>query len=530
MVEENNVHVDRRSVLKAAGALGAFFGMGGVASATPGRTPGPKEDEILVGTADGVGIASAQATVERNVPDGAAVVHENDELGYMAVEMPDDRAGTMDSTIDRLERQPGIEYAERNATYYTQLEPNDPQFGQQYAPQQVRADDAWDTTLGSMDVTVAVVDQGVDYTHPDLADRFEGDEGYDFVDNDEDPAPVVNSENHGTHVAGCAAATTDNAEGTAGIANCRLISGRALGSDGGGSLSDIADAIQWAADQGADIINMSLGGGGANTTMRNAIDYAYENGSLPIAAAGNDGGAVSYPAAYENCMAVSAIDQNENLASFSNRGPEINVAAPGVDVLAPVPGGTYESLSGTSMACPVASGVAALGKGVNPDDSPADLWQRLENSAVDVGLSDDQQGAGRVDALNIVDGGDPDDPDDPDDPGDGECGDEVATDSVEGYLSGGYWGSSDAYTYTLDTANPCSATVTLDGPSSADFDLYLTLDGRTPSTWDYDASATSYDSQEEIQVDLSGDEELGILVDAYSGSGSYTVTIEELGK
>ncbi|AGB15231.1 subtilisin-like serine protease [Halovivax ruber XH-70] len=615
MSGDGNHDIGRRSVLKAAGATGAFLGLGGVVSATPGREPGPKEDEILVGKSDTVGIASARTTVESAIPAEASVVHENDALGYMAVKVPEDGPSTQDSVIERLERQPGIEYAEPNYTVEAFLEPNDPQFGSQYAPQQVRADQAWDTTMGSMDVTIAVVDQGVDYTHPDLADRFQGDEGYDFVDNDDDPAPVVNSENHGTHVGGCAAATTDNNEGTAGISNCRLISGRALGSGGSGSMADIADAIQWAADQGADIVNLSLGGGGASDTGRNAIDYAYNNGTLPIAAAGNDyGSPVSYPAAYDNCVAVSAVDQNEQIANFSNYGPNVNVAAPGVDVLAPVPGGGYEGLSGTSMACPVASGVAALGKSAHPDDSVQDLWDRLESTAVDIGLPTDQQGSGRVDAANIVEGGGGGDPGSPTasfgfspsdpevdetvafdasgstppdggsitsyewdlgdgatkngetidhrfgaegdysvqltvtagngetdtstqtvaiggDGGGGQCGAETSSDSVSGYLSGGWWGNgSDNYTYSLDTANPCQATVTLSGPYSADFDLYLTYDGRTPTTYDYDEVSYSPDSQEEITVDLSGDEELGLLVDAYSGSGSYTLTVDELGQ
>src|SRR6056297_2499722 len=435
MSDNGSRDIGRRTVLEAAGAAGAFLGLGGVASATPGREPGPKKDEILVGKSDSVAIANARTTIEAQIPTDASIVHENRTLGYMAVRLPDGNAQAMSSVIDRLERQPGIAYAEPNHTVHALYEPNDPQFSQQYAPQQVRADQAWDTTLGSMDVTIAIVDQGVQYDHEDLAARFEGDEGYDFVDDDGDPYPVDSSENHGTHVGGCAAATTDNGTGTAGISNCRLISGRALGADGSGSMSDIADAIQWAADQGADIVNMSLGGGGYSDTGANAINYAYDNGTLPIAAAGNDyGSPVSYPAAYDNCMAVSALDENEQIASFSNVGPKINVAAPGANVLAPVPGGSYESLSGTSMACPVASGVAALGKSAHPNDSVQDLWDRLESTAVDVGLSSDEQGAGRVDAANIVDGGGGGDPGTPTasfgfSPSDPESGETVTFDA-----------------------------------------------------------------------------------------------------
>ncbi|ELZ14270.1 peptidase S8/S53 subtilisin kexin sedolisin [Halovivax asiaticus JCM 14624] len=611
MTHEHSGQTSRRTVLKSTAATGAFLGLGSVVSATPGREPGPKEDEILVGKTDTVGLASARSTVESAIPSDASVVHENETLGYMAVKVADDGPSAMDSVIDRLERQPGVEYAERNVTLEAFYEPNDPQFGDQYAPQLVNAPQAWDTTTGSSDVTIAVVDTGAQYDHEDLAAQYRDDPGYDFADDDSDPYPP-SGEQHGTHVSGCAAATIDNGTGTAGISDSTLINARVLGG-GSGSLSDIADGIQWAADEGADIINLSLGGGGANETGRSAINYAFENGTLPIAAAGNDSGSpVSYPAAYENCVAVSAIDENENIASFSNVGPNIDVASPGVGVLAPVPTDGYASFDGTSMASPVAAGVAALGKATHPDHSPSELRQLLEETAVDIGLSSDEQGNGRVDAANIVEGGGQPDsptasfgfsPSDPEadetvtfdasgssapdggsisgyewdfgdgstasgvtadhrfasegdysveltvtagngntdtstqtvavggDGGGGQCGAETSSDSVSGSLSGGWWGNgSDSYTYTLDTANPCQATVTLSGPSSADFDLFLTLDGRTPTTSDYDEASTSPDSQEEITVDLSGGEELGLLVDAYSGSGSYTMTVDELGK
>ncbi|AGB16294.1 subtilisin-like serine protease [Halovivax ruber XH-70] len=608
MTHEHSGQTSRRTVLKSTAATGAFLGLGSVVSATPGRDPGPKEDEILVGKSDTVGLASARSTVESAIPSEASVVHENDALGYMAVKVPDDGPSTQDSVIERLERQPGIEYAERNVTLEAFYEPNDPQFGNQYAPQLVNAPEAWDTTTGSSDVTIAVVDTGAQYDHEDLAAQYRDDPGYDFADDDSDPYPP-SGEQHGTHVSGCAAATIDNGTGTAGISDSTLINARVLGG-GSGSLSDIADGIQWAADEGADIINLSLGGGGANETGRSAINYAFENGALPIAAAGNDSGSpVSYPAAYDNCVAVSAIDENENIANFSNVGPNVDVCAPGVDVLAPVPTDDYAGFDGTSMASPVAAGVAALGKATHPNHSPSELRQLLEESAVDIGLSSDEQGNGRVDAANIVEDGSegpsaifsvtPSNPDVDetaefdardstppeggsltgyewsidgvtktgetvdhrfgsegdysveltvtaangdtdtttqtvtvgDEDGGDQCGAETSSDTVAGYLSGGWWSSgSDNYTYTLDTANPCQATVTLSGPSSADFDLYLTYDGRTPTTSDYDEASYTPDSQEELMVDLSGDEELGLLVDAYSGSGSYTLTVDELGK
>ena len=615
MSGNDNYGFDRRSVLKGAGALGAFFGLGGVATATPGRSPGPKEDEIVVGL--GISVADAEATITPALPEQAEIVHRNETLGYVAVKLPEQASAQAKENVkSRVEAVQGVEYAEDNATFEALLVPNDPLYGQQYAPQQVGCEEAWDTTLGDPGVTVSIIDQGIQYDHPNLAENMDGsvsNYGYDFVDNNSDPYPVTESENHGTHVGGIAAGGTNNGEGHAGISNCSMLSARALNAQGSGSLTDIADAIQWSGDQGADVINMSLGGGGFNNTMNNACEYAYSQGSLLIAAAGNDSGSVNYPAAYDSVMAVSAIDENENLASFSSRGPQIELAAPGVDVLSTVNWDDYQALSGTSMASPVAAGVAALAKSAHPSMSNDQLRSHLQETAVDIGLPGDHQGAGRVDAANAVsdgDGGDP--PESPTavidvtdtnpDVGDtveldgtgssspngsiteyywnaepggsatgstvtlqrdeevdvevsltitdedgqsdtdsvtvsfggddgGQCGAEVNTASAEGYLSGGWYGNpSDTYSYDLQTADPCHGTVTLDGPSNATFDLYLTLDGRTPTTSDYDERSYNWGADEEISVDLDGDESFGILVDRWDGEGSYTLTVEELGR
>ena len=541
MAQDGTPGFERRAVLKAAGALGAFAGLDGVVSASSDRN-----DQFLVGYDDSIDVASAASAITSALPRGTEIVKKNETLGYVKVELPD--TGGVASMVDAMatvEAQPGIEFTEEIIEYYALgYTPNDPRFDEQYTPQQVDAPDAWNTTFGSMHVTIAIVDQGVDYEHPNLEARFDDYKGEDFVDGNPTPMPVNSHENHGTHVAGIAAATTDNGEGTAGISNCRLLSGRALGADGSGTNDGIADAIQWAADEGADVINMSLGGPTASTILENAIDYAYDSGSLPVAAAGNGGSRdVGYPAALDNCVAVSAVDEHENLASFSDYGPEITVTAGGVAVLSTVNDGQYQEMSGTSMSCPVAAGVAGLGKSAYPNLSVDELWGRLEETSVDIGLNDEQQGAGLVNAANIVEDGEDDDDEDDDDDNDdeddndddpgepGECGDETTTASAQGDLSGGWWGGgSDAYTYAPQTADPCQATITLDGPWGATFDLYLTLDGRTPSTWDYDEASLSWGADEQIEVDLDGSEEFGILVDAYSGSGSYTLAVEELGK
>ncbi|WP_435359270.1 S8 family serine peptidase [Haloarchaeobius sp. DFWS5] len=618
MAEDSSTDWGRRTFLKAAGAAGTAAALAGITSAQPGRAPGTKEDEILVGITNSASVASVatEAQDDDYLPQGASVVHRNEELGYMAVKLPEVSMQAKENAKSSMERHPKVKYAEDNHTVHALATPNDSRFGDQYAPQLVNAPQAWDTTLGSDDVTIAVIDQGVKYDHPDLVDRFGSNKGYDFVDDDSDPYPdSMADEYHGTHVAGIAAATTNNGDGIAGMSNSSLLSGRALSEEGSGSSADIADAVQWAADQNADIINMSLGGGGFNQTMKNAVSYAANAGVTLICAAGNDGsGSVSYPAAYDECIAIGAIDENENLANFSQYGPKLELVAPGVDVLSCWTDQPYRKISGTSMATPAAAGVAALGLAAHPEWSNTELRNKLKETAVDIGLSENKQGSGRVDALNLVNAGSNPDPDPPeneapvvdlsasavavqvgqdvtfdgsgssdsdgsiashqwtfgdgasasgaqvshayasageftatltvtDDDGasssdsvaitvteaGGSCGDASSGGSADGYLYGYY--DSDRYTYSLDLDEPCQVTISLEGGYWSDFDLFVTTDGRTPSSYDYDKRSITQDSNEQVVLDdVSPGQQLGVLVDSYSGSGSYTVSVEELGR
>lgn len=618
MVDDNLPSVDRRSFIKAgtAGAIAAA----GVTNVQAGRDPGPKENELLIGTTDDVVTSSAAASIQEATPSFSNVVHENEKIGYLALELPAVASQqAQDRVVRQLESRDDVRYVEENKTVYPfEVTPNDPRYSEQYAPDQVNAPTAWDLLgdFGSEDVSIAVVDTGADYTHETLESRYDSTKGYDFVDDDSDPAP--SGADHGTHVSGIASATTNNGVGTAGISDSQLYSLRALGNRGG-SISDIADAVQWAADNGADLVNMSLGGGGSNQTMQEAVSYAYERDVLLIAAAGNDGSrGVSYPAAYDNVMAISAIDESENLASFSQYGSSVELTAPGVDVLSTYPNDSYNAISGTSMACPAATGVAALGLAADTSLTNDELRDLLKSTARDVGLSSDEQGAGCADAGALVEeilggggggGGEPgnataeisasttapevdeevtfdgsasssengaitsyewtasngasgsgetfstsfaesgdanvtlqvtDEAGETDTSsvalsvdggggGGGECGDEVSTSTAEGSLS--WWTPSEDYSYPAQTADPCQLTLTLEGPADADFDLYVTYDGRTPTTSDYDDSGVSYDAQEEVVVDdLDSSSEIGILVTSYYGSGSYVLEAEELGK
>ena len=525
MSDESTQGFDRRSFLKATGAVGAAAAFSGVTAATPGRSPGPKEDEILVGVSAGAG--DIESTVSSYVPGNAEIVHKNETLRYVAVKFPSQAPEVArQNFIDTVTNKDGIKYAEKNATHRTQLTPNDPKFDQQYAPQQVKSDQAWDTTLGSSDVTIAVVDTGAQYTHPDLQANYKSDPGYDFVDDDTDPAPdVPQDEYHATHVSGCAAAVVDNGTGVAGQGNSSLINGRALDESGSGSTSDIADAVKWAADQGADIINMSLGGGGYTSTMKNAVSYAQDNGSLIICAAGNNGSSsVSYPAAYSECMAISAVNNNENLASFSQYGDKVELCAPGVDILSTTTEtrGSYEKLSGTSMATPVTSGVAGLTLAKWSSLTNSELRSHLKNTAEDIGLSENKQGAGQADAYAAV-------TTDPSNSGGGGGGGggESTSATVNDSLSSSY--DYDDWTWNWEYSSPSRVEVELNGPSDADFDLYIntgTTTNASPSNYDYGSYST--DSQETITIDNPDTSTaMQIDVDSYSGSGSYELVITE---
>jgi serine protease len=529
MAEDTNLN--RRSFLTATGAAVGTVAMVGPAAGTPGRGNGNGADraEYLVGvsaTED-----DPKGYVKQFLKGKETATKANDTLNFVAVGLPENAAEPAhENFVDRLERADAVKYVEENATYTQQVAPNDPRYGDQYADQQVNANDAWDTTFGDSGVSIGVVDQGVKYDHPDLDGNMDGsvsNYGRDFVDSDSDPYPdSLQDEYHGTHVAGISAAEIDNGEGVTGIGNSSVLSGRALSEQGSGSTGDIADAVQWAADQGCDVINLSLGGGGYTDTMKNAVQYATNNGALVVAAAGNDGqGSVSYPAAYSECLAVSALDPDETLASYSNYGSAIELAAPGTNVLSTWTDDAYNKISGTSMATPVVAGVAGLAL-AQYDLTPQELRDHLKATAVDVGLSSDKQGSGRVDAANAVNT-DPGSGGGGDDGGDGGGGGDSTSSTASGSLSG-YWDQK-CWSYAFEYTSPSKVVIELDGPSDADFDLYANDGtGSCPTTSGYDYRSWTTNSQETITIDNVDDStDLHVLVDSYSGSGDYTLTITE---
>jgi type VII secretion-associated serine protease mycosin len=278
---------------------------------------------------------------------------------------------------------------------------------------------AWESSTGS-DVVVAVVDTGVDGSHPDLAGQLLPglDAITDTTGGDDD------GNGHGTHVAGTVAAVAGNGEGVAGFApDAKILPIKVLGADGSGYVSDTAQGIVWAADNGAHVINLSLGSSNPSTAEEAAVAYAVNRGVTVVAAAGNEreeGSPTSYPAAYEGVIAVAATDPGDDVAEYSNQGAYVDVAAPGSGIFSTYPidlpegSSGYNALSGTSMAAPHVAAAAALIKSVQPDLTPDDIQQVLQSSAVDLGGEgfDEDFGYGRIDAAAAVeaaadwDGGD----------------------------------------------------------------------------------------------------------------------------
>jgi thermitase len=300
-----------------------------------------------------------------------------------------------------LESNPGIEYAEMDGVATAFTISNDPLFTgnkQWYLPK-IEAPSAWTTTTGGT-VTIAVLDTGVLATHPDISGQVLP--GRDFVNNDND---ATDDNGHGTAVAGVSSALTGNGTGMASVAPAtQVLPVKVLNASGSGSYAGISNGITWAADNGASVINLSLGGGTSSTTLQNAVNYAWGKGVVLVAAAGNSGSrSKSYPAACDNVVAVSATNSSDGRPSWSNYGDWIQVSAPGVDIVTLTLSG-YASTNGTSFSSPVASGVVALMRAANPALSNAEVVDLLLKNSDDIGAKgyDVYYGHGRVNARRAV--------------------------------------------------------------------------------------------------------------------------------
>ena len=504
---------------------------------------------VLRGAVSGIaatglaGIASADDPVELNVgfdgPAGKqaaadAAVEVTREFGFdaMTIRAPPE-------AIEGLENNPNVRYVEENGRMHA-LGQTTP-----YGIEQVDADEVIDGGTTGDGVSVSIIDTGIDPQHETL-DANLG-EGWAAVsaacqdDCDSSWTCAANEirtcyedwdddQDHGTHVAGTAGAA-DDGNGVLGVAPGATLHGvKVLDCCGSGDFSDIAAGIEWSADQGHDVINMSLGGGESDA-VNDACDYAAQQGVVIVAAAGNDGPSedtVSYPAAHEEVIAVSATDENDDIAEFSSRGPEVEIAAPGADVLSAVARDDYEELSGTSMASPHVAGAAAqvIASGITDRE---DVRQRLKDTADDVGLDDTEQGAGR---LNVADAVDDDDDDDDDDDGD----DVLEADPDTG-------GSESTHTWTLDDASDDFAgeadEITVEYPSGTslsgltndDVTVHLDRDGDgttdeiTVNSDEYGGNEATFRLDGRFNTSVEG--EVRVEVDGVENpaEGDYTATI-----
>ncbi|KUO97388.1 S8 family serine peptidase [Ferroacidibacillus organovorans] len=315
---------------------------------------------------------------------GAALLSIHPILHYHRVRVIH---GREERVLARYRKYKEVAYAELDSHYYAALTPNDPYYEGLYPSSQYGNVNQWGlpfvnapsafTALEAIPqgAYLAVIDTGIDLTHPDLQGNIARDTsgnvlGYNFVAGTNEPS---DDNGHGTHVSGIAAAVTNNALGVAGISfnTVQIMPIKVLDANGAGATSMIADGILFAADHGADVINLSLGGSNYSQTLQNAISYAWNKGLAIVCAAGNNGSsAPDYPAGCNYALSVAALDQTGQPAFFSNSGEDLGIAAPGVAYLSTMPTYTvtlnsygyennYDALSGTSMAAPVVSGLCA---------------------------------------------------------------------------------------------------------------------------------------------------------------------------
>jgi subtilisin len=392
-------NTSRRDVLKATGGAAGLAGLAGVSAAA-----GQERVEVNVGF-------SAESG-RRAAVGAASSVRREFAFDALTIEVAK-------PAVSGLRKRGDVRYVERNGTMHA-LDPgtnappggcspwpscrddgDDGGSGQTlpYGIDRVDAEVAHANGDTGSGADVAIIDTGIDPDHPDLEANVGA--GTAFVSCSGGCATAwADDEGHGTHCAGTADAV-DNSEGVVGVAtDATLHSVKVLDSRGSGSYSDIAAGVEYVADQGWDVGSMSLGGSSGSQTLKDACQYAADNGVFLVAAAGNSGpcsDCVGYPAAYDTVVAVSATDSADSLASFTSTGPEVEIAAPGVDVVSTQLGGGTETLSGTSMSCPHVAGAAGLLMATGSSASSA--RDTLTSSAEDIGYASSETGAGLLDAA-----------------------------------------------------------------------------------------------------------------------------------
>jgi subtilisin family serine protease len=427
-------------------ALLAVFGPGGAGGSTAAARPAKKPPhqvpgELLIGFEPGVSTAEQKQILGKV---GATEKRKFEQIHGALAKVP---ADATTSSLARLRSDPRVRYAEPNFVVSADVTPNDPFFSRLWGlnnngfpvsgrwgmpDADIDAPEAWSVTTGSDAVTVAVIDTGIDYSHPDLSsqmwinpgencpgcrtDGIDNDgngyvddwRGWDFANGDNNP---MDDNGHGTHVAGTIGATGNNGIGVTGVNwRVRLLPLKFLSAAGTGTTADAVSAVLYAADKGATVLNNSWGGDEYSQALADAITVADTHGALFVAAAGNSGtdndSMPTYPASYAlpNVLTVAATDNSDQLAYFSNVGRKsVDLAAPGLNIYSTWPGGTYQYMSGTSMAAPHVSGAVALAKAAFPSATGVGLKALLLESVDPLAsLTNYTATGGRLNANNAV--------------------------------------------------------------------------------------------------------------------------------
>lgn len=384
------MNILRRSLRFTLGLLA--FGL--LFTAATYAAPPSVAGQILVKPAKGTTEVDLHALLSFH---GGGEVDRIPGLDVRIVRVP---ARALEAVLAALARNPKIEFAEPDFIAQANATANDPHYGNQWHLAKIQAPSAWDVTTGTASTVIAVIDTGANYSHPDLQGKLLA--GYDFVNSDSDPS---DDNGHGTGVSGTAAAASNNAIGVASIAwACPVMPLKVLDAAGSGSYSNIAKAINYAADNGARVINLSLGGSSNSLTLQNAVNYAWNKGVVLVAAAGNNGNNTPvYPAACNNVVAVSATNSSDAIPTWSSYGSYVDVSAPGESILTTW-GGDYAYVSGTSFSSPVTAATIALMISIQPKLTNSQTVDLLLKNADDLGAIgyDVYYGYGRVNASRAV--------------------------------------------------------------------------------------------------------------------------------
>lgn len=350
--------------------------------------------ELIVQPYPGADPTSLRSLFQRT---GARVVGELDKVGLTILEVG---SGRLDASAAQLGESDLIEAIHKNYLLQVQRRPSDSDIGLQSYLDRINAPQAWDRTVGAASTVVAVVDTGVQSDHPDLVDRIAG--GWNVYD---DSADFFDRAGHGTLVTGVLAASTNNALGVAGVtwSNPVLVV-RATNATGQSTSRHVAAGILWAVGHGAKVINVSFAPLWSNAVVRSAARQAWSRGALVVISAGNSGGK-TVARGYPEALFVGATDETNAIAFFSDRGPFVDLTAPGTAIRSTSLGGGYDPVDGTSFAAPMVAGVVALAWSMNPELRPVTIAEAIRDTAIDLGRAgrDDTYGHGIVDAGAAVD-------------------------------------------------------------------------------------------------------------------------------